>query len=119
MAFFGGWIGIDMYKDGDDEELRYVESNAIRSFVESFASSEPGAKGWSEHTVARHLMIEGRGPTPTGTSAQVADGTQKWINEADVDDFNVPYAIFLSSFEDVVEPLVPDLTARGSFVGRL
>jgi alkanesulfonate monooxygenase SsuD/methylene tetrahydromethanopterin reductase-like flavin-dependent oxidoreductase (luciferase family) len=30
LALFGGWTGIDLEKYGDDEELRHVESNAIR-----------------------------------------------------------------------------------------
>jgi len=30
FALFGGWTGIDLSKYGDDEELRQVESNAIR-----------------------------------------------------------------------------------------
>lgn len=30
LALFGGWTGIDLSKYGDDEELRQVESNAIR-----------------------------------------------------------------------------------------
>lgn len=36
LALFGGWTGIDMAKYDDDEELRHVESNAIR-FVPGFA----------------------------------------------------------------------------------
>lgn len=34
LALFGGWTGIDLDKYGDDEELRHVESNAVR-YVES------------------------------------------------------------------------------------
>ena len=30
LALFGGWTGIDLAKYQDDEELRHVESNAIR-----------------------------------------------------------------------------------------
>ena len=30
LALFGGWTGIDLSKYDDDEELRHVESNAIR-----------------------------------------------------------------------------------------
>lgn len=29
-ALFGGWTGIDLDKYGDEEELREVESNAVR-----------------------------------------------------------------------------------------
>lgn len=30
LALFGGWTGVDLSKYGDDEELRNVESNAIK-----------------------------------------------------------------------------------------
>lgn len=30
LALFGGWTSIDLSKYGDDEELRHVESNAVR-----------------------------------------------------------------------------------------
>lgn len=30
LALFGGWTGIDLNQYGDDEELRHVESNAVR-----------------------------------------------------------------------------------------
>lgn len=30
LALFGGWTGIDLSKYGDDEELREVESNAVK-----------------------------------------------------------------------------------------
>lgn len=30
LALFGGWTGIDLSQYGDEEELRHVESNAVR-----------------------------------------------------------------------------------------
>ena len=30
LALFGGWTGIDLSKYGDEEELRHVESNAVK-----------------------------------------------------------------------------------------
>lgn len=30
LALFGGWTGVDLEQYGDDEELREVESNAVR-----------------------------------------------------------------------------------------
>lgn len=55
------------------------------------------------------------GATVVGTAAQVADEMQRWVDEADVDGFNMPYAIFPSSFEDICEMLVPELQLRGIF----
>jgi hypothetical protein len=38
---------------------------------------------------------------------------QKWIDEADVDGFNMAYISNPGSFEDIVELLIPELRRRG------
>lgn len=70
---------------------------------------------WTKHTVAKHITVGGLGATPVGSPAQIADEMQRWVDEADVDGFNMPYAIFPSSFQDVVNLLVPELRSRGMF----
>ena len=89
LSLFCGWTGIDLGKYGDDEELRRVESNAVRSTVEGYARFSPGTSKWTKHTVAEHVSIGGNGPILVGTPTQVADGLQVWIDEADVDGFNM------------------------------
>lgn len=115
LALFCGWTGIDLGKYGDDEELRQVESNAVRSTVEAYARFSPGTSKWTKHTVAEHVSIGGNGPIIVGTPAQVADGLQTWVDEADVDGFNFAYALFPQSFKDIIELLLPELKARGLF----
>ncbi|EDU49391.1 dibenzothiophene desulfurization enzyme A [Pyrenophora tritici-repentis] len=115
LALFCGWTGIDLGKYGDEEELRQVESNAVRSTVEGFARFSPGTSKWTKHTVAEHISIGGIGPLFVGTPSQVADGFQTWVDEADVDGFNIAYALFPQSFKDVVELLLPELKKRGMF----
>ncbi|KAL3417529.1 xenobiotic compound [Phlyctema vagabunda] len=115
FALFGGWTGIDLAKYADDEELRHVESNAIRSAVEGWSKASPGVAKWTKHTVARHMMIGGLGATVVGTPAQVADEFERWVSEGDVDGFNIAYAITPGSFNDVIELLLPELKKRGLF----
>ncbi|KAL1644627.1 hypothetical protein SLS61_008678 [Didymella pomorum] len=115
LALFCGWTGIDLGKYGDDEELRQVESNAVRSTVEAYAKFSPGTSKWTKHTVAEHVSIGGNGPIIVGTPAQVVDGLQTWVDEADVDGFNFAYALFPQSFKDIIELLLPELRARGLF----
>jgi alkanesulfonate monooxygenase SsuD/methylene tetrahydromethanopterin reductase-like flavin-dependent oxidoreductase (luciferase family) len=88
LALFGGWTGIDLNQYGEDEELRHVESNAVRSTVEGYARFSPATSKWTRDTIAQHISIGGNGPVLVGTPQQVADGLEIWIQEADVDGFN-------------------------------
>lgn len=131
LALFGGWTGIDLSQYEDDQELRHVESNAIRSAVEGWSKSSPSVKKWTRHTVAKHITVGGLGATVVGTPEQVADEFERWIDEADVDGFNIvsipsfkymastnicqAYAIKPGTFVDVIELLLPELRKRGLF----
>jgi hypothetical protein len=50
-----------------------------------------------------------------GTPTQVADEFERWVSEADVDGFNIAYAIKPGTFIDVAELLIPELKRRGIF----
>lgn len=115
LALFGGWTGIDLAQYDDDQELRHVESNAIRSAVEGWSKSMPGIPKWTKHTVANHIKIGGLGATVVGTAEGVADEMERWVKEADVDGFNIAYALLPRTFEEVIEHLLPVLRKRGLF----
>lgn len=115
LALFGGWTGIDLAQYADDEELRHVESNAIRSAVEAWSKATPEVPKWTKHTVANHIKVGGLGATVVGTADRVADEMERWVREADVDGFNLAYALFPQTFEDVADKLLPVLRDRGLF----
>ncbi|KUI68412.1 Dimethyl-sulfide monooxygenase [Cytospora mali] len=115
LALFGGWTGIDLSQYGDEEELRHVESNAIRSAVEGWSKTIPGVAKWTKHTVANHIKVGGLGATVVGTAEQVADEMERWVREADVDGFNIAYALMPESFVDVIDRLLPVLRKRELF----
>ena len=89
LALFGGWTGIDLDQYGEDQELRHVESNAIRSAVEGWSKATPEVPKWTKKTVGEHITVGGLGATAVGTPQQVADIMERWVNEADVDGFNI------------------------------
>lgn len=89
LALFGGWTGVDMAKYADDEELRYVESNAIRSYIEGLVKHGPKVGKWTKRTLAEYIMVGGLGGTCVGTPEMVADEMERWVREADVDGFNI------------------------------
>ncbi|CAI4212629.1 unnamed protein product [Parascedosporium putredinis] len=112
LALFGGWTGIDLAQYGDDEELRHVESNAIRSAVESWSKASPTVPRWTKHAVANHIKVGGLGATVVGTAEDVADEMERWVAEADIDGFNLAYALMPQTFEEVIEHLIPAGLAR-------
>jgi long-chain alkane monooxygenase len=112
LALYGGWSGLDLSAYDPDQPLEYAQTEAVRSAVEAFTTADPG-RAWTPREIARHVAIGGRGPVVAGSPATVADEMERWIDEADVDGFNLAYAITPGTFEDVVEYLVPELQDRG------
>jgi Coenzyme F420-dependent N5,N10-methylene tetrahydromethanopterin reductase and related flavin-dependent oxidoreductases len=55
------------------------------------------------------------GPLLVGSAETVADELQSWVEETDVDGFNLAYALTHESFSDVVELLIPELQKRGVY----
>ncbi|EOD51372.1 putative xenobiotic compound protein [Neofusicoccum parvum UCRNP2] len=115
LALFGGWTGYDMDEYGDDEELRLVQTNAIRSYMEGLGKHQPKVGKWTKRVLAEHLIVGGLGGTIVGSPEAVADELERWMREADVDGFNIAYAIMPQSFTDVIELLIPELRRRGTF----
>ncbi|NJD45615.1 hypothetical protein EXY12_00010 [Klebsiella pneumoniae] len=58
--------------------------------------------------------IGGFGPLVVGSAQTVADELQSWVEETDVDGFNLAYAVTHETFRDVVELLVPELQSAAS-----
>jgi long-chain alkane monooxygenase len=112
LALYGGWSGLDLADYEPDQPLKYVETDAIRSAVETFTIADPGRE-WTPREIARWLGIGGMGPVMVGSPATVADEMERWVEEADVDGFNLTYAITPGTFADIVSFLVPELRRRG------
>jgi hypothetical protein len=88
------------------------ETNAIHSFVENLAG---GDRTWTIKDLAQWGGIGGVGPVFVGSAATVAEILQEWVEETDVDGFNLAYAVTPETFEDVVGLLVPELQRRGAY----
>jgi long-chain alkane monooxygenase len=112
LVFMSGWSGIDFGQYAPTDLVKKVETNAIVSMVEHFAA---GDKAWTIEELALWGGIGGVGPVFVGSPATVADILQEWVEETDVDGFNLAYAVTPESFEDVVHFLVPELQKRGAY----
>ena len=114
LALLSGWTGIDFGQYQPDQVLKYLHTNAIQSAVEAFSTADPNRQ-WTVQALADWAGIGGFGPLVVGSAQTVADELQSWVEETDVDGFNLAYAVTHETFRDVVELLVPELQKRGVF----
>lgn len=115
LVFMSGWMGVDLASYGLDEPIGNVDSNAILSAVKAFQSADPDGGEWAVEDIANWGKIGGIGPLIVGSGEHVADVLQEWVEETDVDGFNLAYAITPGTFADFVDHVVPVLTARGAY----
>jgi FMN-dependent oxidoreductase (nitrilotriacetate monooxygenase family) len=115
LVFMSGWMGIDLSQYDLDEPVGNVESNAIKSVIANFQESAANGEEFTVRDIGRHGAIGGLGPYIVGSGEQIADQLQEWVDETDVDGFNLAYAITPGTFEDVVEHVIPVLRARGAY----
>jgi len=112
LALYGGWSGLDLSSFDPEEGLRYVDTDAVRSALSVFTTSDPDST-WTPLDLARYIAIGGIGPVIVGGPKTVADELERWVEEAGIDGFNLAYVVTPGTMEDFVEHVVPELQARG------
>ena len=75
--------------------LFVTKSDGYRSAVEGWSKATPEVSKWTKATVGQHITVGGLGATPVGTAAQVADNMERWVQEADVDGFNLVSSLLI------------------------
>ncbi|KAK5173981.1 uncharacterized protein LTR77_001060 [Saxophila tyrrhenica] len=116
LAVFAGYTGIDLstYPLDDLLELKgQPGEDAVHSFLKSFNHTTGIDKPWTPRRLGETMALGGFHPAPVGTPAMVADVFEEWIDEADVDGFNISYLTTPGGFEDIVDLLRPELVKRG------
>lgn len=112
LSLLGGWSGVDFSKYDPDQEIEYIDTNAIKSVLESLTKASPNKK-WTVRELANFAGIGGMGPVVVGTPKQIADTFEEWIEDTDIDGFNLAYAITPGTFKDFVDLVIPELQQRG------
>lgn len=112
LAMMSGWTGVDLSGFGLGDPFQHVESNAIRSAVDAMSAADPD-RVWTIREIAAWCGIGGLSPVTVGGPAAVADELEGWMADADVNGFNLSYAVMDEGFRDFVDLVVPELERRG------
>ncbi|MDK4718211.1 LLM class flavin-dependent oxidoreductase [Rhizobium sp. CNPSo 3968] len=110
LAHFSASTGIDFSKYDLDEQIVYGTSNAIQS-----ATQLAKQRGWTKRQLLAELAIGGRYPAIVGDGSKIADELGAWIEEGEIDGFNLTRTVVPESYEDFVEHVVPALQDRGLY----
>ncbi|RDW63906.1 luciferase-like protein [Coleophoma crateriformis] len=117
LARFSGFVNVDMSVYPVDEPFKFkgeLKENAVQGIVNSMKSMNDN-QDMTPRDVGEILAFGGIGPRPVGTAEMVADELQKWMEEGDIDGFNLSPVSMPSSWEDIVDLLVPELQRRGLY----
>jgi alkanesulfonate monooxygenase len=114
LTLLSGWTGVDFSQLDPDQVVQHVESEAGRSALENITRADP-SRSWTVRQAAEQVAIGGVGPVFVGSPATIADRLEEWIDETDVDGFNLAFAVRPETFADVADLLVPELQRRGRY----
>jgi len=106
--------GIDLTKMDPDSYFENIKTELGQTHTDRYTKLSKTKKKVSE--VIDDFLKKGfRGLTIVGSPEEVADQIQQWVEETDVDGFNLEPYILPASYVDFIELVVPILQERGLF----
>ena len=110
LAHFSASTGIDFARFGLDEPIPYGESNAIQS-----ATAAAARRHLTKRDLLAELELGGRYAVLAGDATSIADAMQAWIEEGEIDGFNLSRIVAPESFADFIDIVIPELQDRGLY----
>ncbi|HTI82242.1 MAG TPA: LLM class flavin-dependent oxidoreductase [Acetobacteraceae bacterium] len=112
LAHYSASVGVDFSRYGADEPIRFVKTNALRSNLEAI-TVRSGGNEWTLRKLMNMMVLGSRQAPIVGSPSQVADQMQAWVDEADVDGFNLSRTVIPECVQDFISLVVPELQSRG------
>ncbi|WPP68690.1 LLM class flavin-dependent oxidoreductase [Acinetobacter pittii] len=114
LTLLSGWSGVDFSQYQPTDKVEYIQTNAIQSLLDSYVNADPD-RVWTIEEIANWNSLGGNGPVLVGSAETVSDALQQWVEDTDIDGFNLAYILAHQTFADVVEFIVPELQKRGVY----
>lgn len=110
LAHFSAGTGIDFSQYDLDEPISYGKGNFVQTSVDLARE-----RGWTKRSILDGMTLGGRYPLIVGDPGQVADALEAWIDEGELDGFNLTRTVTPESYEDFIDLVVPVLQERGRY----
>jgi FMN-dependent oxidoreductase (nitrilotriacetate monooxygenase family) len=108
IAHFSSSIGVDLAAFDLDAPIETGDTRAIESVSKAYS-------GWTRRRLLEQHAMGSRYPLIIGDPAQVADTLLQWIDEGDIDGFNLTHILNPQSYSDFIDLVVPELQQRGRY----
>jgi FMN-dependent oxidoreductase (nitrilotriacetate monooxygenase family) len=110
LALWSGWLGTDLSQFDLDDPVAVTDNEYLKSSVQMFGQGQ-----WTLRDFIDAHAIDAEGGFTVGSPTQVADELQEWVEETDVDGFNLTNVITPGSFVDFIDHVIPELQRRGAY----
>ncbi len=111
ISTMSGIMGIDLSEYPVDEPIVYEENDSNRSALEMFTRGNQ----WTLRQVLDEKALCGTNAFMIGDPEQIADQLTQWMDEADLDGFNVARIVAHETYENFINLVVPVLQERGLY----
>ncbi|MGG2046917.1 LLM class flavin-dependent oxidoreductase [Burkholderia gladioli] len=115
LAHFAAGSGIDYSRFDLDDVIAPDGTKKPRGIESSVQRVTDGRPDFTVRDLLGQMALGGRYATIVGDASQVADALIGWIDETDIDGFNLARTVTPESYEDFIELVIPELQARGRY----
>ncbi len=114
LAHYASGTGIDFSRYALDQPISTATPGTEAMKSQSGIVTDPSLQ-WTKRKLLEQLALGGRYPVLVGTPQQVADAMQQWMDDTDIDGFNLTRVVNPESYVDFIDLVVPELQRRGVF----
>lgn len=106
-------MGIDFDKFDMDEPVETGKSQAITSNIK--AMDRAAGPAWTKRKLIEQMVLGSRQQPLVASADQVVEWLVDWVEQTDVDGFNLSRTVVPECFDDMIELVVPRLQERGLY----
>ena len=111
ISTMSGIMGIDLSRYPLDEPIAYEKNDANQSALEMFTRNNQ----WTLREVIDQKALCGTNVAMIGTPGQIAEEMISWLDEADLDGFNIARIVAHETTENFIAKVIPELQTRGRY----
>ena len=116
LAHMSAVMGIDLGAYAPDQPIGFVKTDGNNSQVEAITTRAETV--FTVNKLVERMVIGSRNPPIVGSAATVADALIDWMEQTDIDGFNISRSVAPESMVDFVDLVVPELQRRGVYKTR-